>query len=50
LAKTLRNRPDLLVRVALTAQDKELLAELERTRQETDGANFGATEKSTNKV
>jgi tRNA (guanine37-N1)-methyltransferase len=50
LAKTLRNRPDLLERVALTAQDKELLADMERTGQETDGANFGATEKSTNKV
>ena len=28
LAKTLRNRPDLLERVALTAEDKELLAEI----------------------
>jgi tRNA (guanine37-N1)-methyltransferase len=50
LAKTLRNRPDLLERVALTERDRELLAELERTRQETAGANFGATEQDTNKV
>jgi formate-dependent nitrite reductase cytochrome c552 subunit len=28
LAKTLRNRPDLLERVALTAVDKELLAQI----------------------
>jgi tRNA (guanine37-N1)-methyltransferase len=28
LAKTLRNRPDLLERVALTAEDKELLAQI----------------------
>src|SRR6202035_4495341 len=28
LAKTLRNRPDLLERIALTAEDKELLAEI----------------------
>lgn len=30
LAKTLRNRPDLLERVALTAEDKELLAQIKR--------------------
>ena len=29
LAKTLRNRPDLLERVALTAEDRELLAQIE---------------------
>jgi tRNA (guanine37-N1)-methyltransferase len=28
LAKTLRNRPDLLERVALTAEDKELLNQI----------------------
>jgi tRNA (guanine37-N1)-methyltransferase len=30
LAKTLRNRPDLLERVVLTAEDKELLAQIKR--------------------
>jgi tRNA (guanine37-N1)-methyltransferase len=30
LAKTLRNRPDLLERVALTAEDRELLAQIRR--------------------
>ncbi len=30
LAKTLRNRPDLLERVALTAEDRELLAQIKR--------------------
>jgi tRNA (guanine37-N1)-methyltransferase len=30
LAKTLRNRPDLLERVALTAEDTELLAQIQR--------------------
>ena len=30
LAKTLRNRPDLLERVALSEEDKELLAEIKR--------------------
>jgi tRNA (guanine37-N1)-methyltransferase len=30
LAKTLRNRPDLLERVALTKEDKELLAQIKR--------------------
>jgi tRNA (guanine37-N1)-methyltransferase len=30
LAKTLRNRPDLLERVALSAEDKELLAQIKR--------------------
>ena len=33
LAKTLRNRPDLLERAALTAEDKELLAEIQETEQ-----------------
>jgi tRNA (guanine37-N1)-methyltransferase len=28
LAKTLRNRPDLIERVALTEEDKELLAQI----------------------
>ncbi len=32
LAKTLRNRPDLLERVALTAEDKELLAQIKRAQ------------------
>jgi tRNA (guanine37-N1)-methyltransferase len=50
LAKTLRNRPDLLERVALTEQDRDLLAELERTQQEAGVENFGATEQDTNKV
>jgi tRNA (guanine37-N1)-methyltransferase len=41
LAKTLRNRPDLLERVALTAEDKELLAQIklaERVPTETGQA------------
>jgi tRNA (guanine37-N1)-methyltransferase len=53
LAKTLRNRPDLLERVVLTAQDRELLAEIERTggRDRTQtGREPVSTEKSTNKV
>jgi tRNA (guanine37-N1)-methyltransferase len=53
LAKTLRNRPDLLDRVVLTAQDRELLAEIERTggRDRTQtGREPVSTEKSTNKV
>jgi len=29
LAKTLRNRPDLLERAALTEEDRELLSEIE---------------------
>lgn len=32
LAKTLRNRPDLLERIALTAEDKELLAQIKRAQ------------------
>ncbi len=43
LAKTLRNRPDLLERVALTAEDKELLAQIKRaqgTPTETGQAPF----------
>jgi tRNA (guanine37-N1)-methyltransferase len=35
LAKTLRNRPDLLERVALTAEDMELLAEIKLAQGET---------------
>jgi tRNA (guanine37-N1)-methyltransferase len=31
LAKTLRNRPDLLERAALTAEDEELLDQIQRT-------------------
>ncbi len=38
LAKTLRNRPDLLERVALTAEDRKLLAEIE-TATDGDGVN-----------
>src|ERR1039457_3521547 len=38
LAKTLRNRPDLLERVALTAEDKELLAQI-RLAQSADKIN-----------
>jgi tRNA (guanine-N1)-methyltransferase len=49
LAKTLRNRPDLLERVALTAQDKELLAELDRTAQDTPADKDGASPVSTDK-
>ena len=36
LAKTLRNRPDLLERVTLSAEDKELLAQI-KLAQGTDG-------------
>ena len=36
LAKTLRNRPDLLERVALTAEDKELLAQIKRDQIKLD--------------
>ncbi len=32
LAKTLRNRPDLLERVVLTAEDQDLLAQIKRTQ------------------
>jgi tRNA (guanine37-N1)-methyltransferase len=35
LAKTLRNRPDLLERVALTEEDKELLAQITRAQSTT---------------
>ena len=37
LKKTLRNRPDLLKRVTLTAEDKRLLAEIQLARG--DGAS-----------
>jgi len=44
LAKTLRNRPDLLERVALTAEDKELLAQIKRDQDILrDGASPVAT-------
>jgi tRNA (guanine37-N1)-methyltransferase len=33
LAKTLRNRPDLLERVALTAEDEDLLAQIKRAQE-----------------
>ncbi len=36
LAKTLRNRPDLLDRVALTAEDKELLAQIKMAQRNTE--------------
>ena len=36
LAKTLRNRPDLLERVALTAEDEELLAQIKREQVKLD--------------
>jgi tRNA (guanine37-N1)-methyltransferase len=32
LEKTVRNRPDLLERVRLTAEDKELLAQIKRAQ------------------
>jgi tRNA (guanine37-N1)-methyltransferase len=38
LAKTLRNRPDLLERVSLTAEDMELLAEIKLAQGETGQA------------
>jgi tRNA (guanine37-N1)-methyltransferase len=38
LVKTLRNRPDLLERVALTAEDRELLGQIERD-QKSNGKN-----------
>jgi len=44
LAKTLRNRPDLLERVALTAEDKELLAQI---RRDQDILRDGASPVST---
>ena len=49
LAKTLRNRPDLLERVALTADDRELLDEikLERLKFEQDILLDGASPVST---
>jgi len=49
LEKTLRNRPDLLERVALTAQDKELLADMDRTAQDTPQDTNGASPVSTDK-
>jgi hypothetical protein len=36
LAKTLRNRPDLLERVVLTAEDEELLAQIKRDQIKLD--------------
>jgi len=44
LEKTLRNRPDLLERVALTAEDKELLAQI---RRDQDILRDGASPVST---
>jgi tRNA (guanine37-N1)-methyltransferase len=44
LEKTLRNRPDLLERVALTAEDKELLAQI---KQDQDILRDGASPVST---
>ncbi len=44
LEKTLRNRPDLLERVALTAEDKELLAQI---RRDQDTLRDGASPVST---
>jgi tRNA (guanine37-N1)-methyltransferase len=38
LAKTLRNRPDLLERVRLTGEDMELLAEIKLAQRETGRA------------
>ncbi len=35
LAKTLRNRPDLLERAALSAEDQKLLAEIKRAQTKT---------------
>jgi tRNA (guanine37-N1)-methyltransferase len=43
LAKTLRNRPDLLGKVALTAEDEELLAEI-KLAADGDGASPISTE------
>jgi tRNA (guanine37-N1)-methyltransferase len=44
LAKTLRNRPDLLERVALTAEDEELLAEIRLAAADGNGASPVSTE------
>jgi tRNA (guanine37-N1)-methyltransferase len=41
LAKTLRNRPDLLERVALTAEDEELLAQIKLDRIKVDQGTHG---------
>ena len=41
LAKTLRNRPDLLERVTLTAEDRELLARIRCDQVEPDRGNGG---------
>jgi len=40
LAKTLRNRPDLLERVVLTAEDEELLAQIKRDQIKLDQINL----------
>ncbi|MGA2978814.1 MAG: tRNA (guanosine(37)-N1)-methyltransferase TrmD [Terriglobales bacterium] len=45
LAKTLRNRPDLLERVALTAEDKELLDQIQGTLTETGQARSSFLQK-----
>jgi tRNA (guanine37-N1)-methyltransferase len=49
LEKTLRNRPDLLERVALTAEDRELLAQIKRDqiRRDQDILRDGASPVST---
>jgi len=44
LEKTLRNRPDLLERAALTAEDRELLAQI---RRDQDILRDGASPVST---
>ena len=36
LAKTLRNRPDLLERAALTAEDEELLSQIKLAQNKLD--------------
>jgi hypothetical protein len=38
LAKTLHNRPDLLERGELSAEDRKLLAQMQREQKETSGA------------
>lgn len=51
LAKTLRNRPDLLERIALTAEDRELLAQIkaDQIRRDRDISRDGASPVSTEK-
>ncbi len=51
LAKTLRNRPDLLERIALTAEDRELLSQVkaEQIRRDRDILRDGASRVSTEK-